>query len=73
MTQLFLQQNQDYIHTARKAKGKNEWFVGGITDENARDYTVNLSFLDKGKKYEATIYEDGKNADYEKTAILPYL
>lgn len=56
----------DYIHTARKAKGKNEWFVGGITDENARDYTVNLSFLDKGKKYEATIYEDGKNADYEK-------
>ncbi|MCK0204329.1 glycoside hydrolase family 97 protein [Ornithobacterium rhinotracheale] len=56
----------DYIHTARKAKGKNEWYVGGITDENARDYTVNLSFLDKGKKYEATIYEDGKNADYEK-------
>jgi len=54
----------DYIHTARKAKGTDNWFVGGITDENARDFTVDLSFLDKGKKYEATIYEDGKDADY---------
>lgn len=54
----------DYIHTARKAKGKNEWFVGGITDENARDFTVDFSFLPKGQKYEATVYEDGKDADY---------
>lgn len=54
----------DYIHTARKAKGKDEWYVGGITDENKRSYTVDLSFLDKGKKYEATIYEDAKDADY---------
>ena len=54
----------DYIHTARKAKGTGQWFVGGITDENARDFTVDFSFLDKGKKYEATIYEDGKDADY---------
>lgn len=56
----------DYIHTARKAKGSENWFVGGVTDENARDFTVDFSFLEKGKKYEATIYEDGKNADYEK-------
>ena len=54
----------DYIHTARKAKGTDNWFVGGITDENARDYTVDFSFLDKGRKYEATIYQDGKDADY---------
>ncbi len=54
----------DYIHTARKAKGKDEWFVGGITDETARDFTVDFSFLDKGRKYEATVYEDGKDADY---------
>ncbi len=56
----------DYIHTARKAKGTDNWFVGGITDENPRDFTVDFSFLDKGKKYEATIYEDGKDADYIK-------
>ena len=54
----------DYIITARKAKGTDNWFVGGITDENKRDYTVDFSFLDKGQKYEATIYEDGKDADY---------
>lgn len=55
----------DYLHVARKAKGKDEWYVGGITDENKRDFTVDLSFLDKGKKYEAVIYEDGKDADYD--------
>ncbi|SHK02241.1 glycoside hydrolase family 97 protein [Epilithonimonas mollis] len=54
----------DYIHTARKAKGTDNWFVGGITDENPRDFTVDFSFLDKGRKYEATIYEDAKDADY---------
>jgi hypothetical protein len=54
----------DYVITARKAKGTNNWFVGGITDENKRDYTLDFSFLDKGQKYEATIYEDGKDADY---------
>lgn len=54
----------DYVVTARKAKGTENWFVGGITDENKREYTVDFSFLDKGKKYEATIYEDGKTADY---------
>lgn len=54
----------DYIHTARKTKGKDEWFVGGITDENTRNYTVDFSFLPKGKKYEATVYADGDDADY---------
>lgn len=56
----------DFITIARKAKGKDEWFVGGITDENARVGNVNFDFLPKGKTYEATIYADGKDADYEK-------
>ena len=54
----------DYITIARKAKGKAEWFVGGITDENAREAVIDLSFLPDGKKYEATIYADGKKADW---------
>jgi hypothetical protein len=54
----------DYIHIARKAKGKDEWYLGGITDETKRTFTVDFSFLDKGKTYQATIYEDAKNADY---------
>lgn len=54
----------DYITIARKAKGKNEWFVGGITDENSREAIIDLSFLPAGKKYQATIYADGKSADW---------
>lgn len=54
----------DYITIARKAKGKNEWYIGGITDENAREAVIDLSFLPTGKKYQATIYADGKKADW---------
>ncbi|MGZ8549980.1 MAG: glycoside hydrolase family 97 C-terminal domain-containing protein, partial [Chitinophagaceae bacterium] len=50
----------DYIITARK-KG-NDWFIGAMTDWTPRDLTINLSFLDKAN-YEATICEDGLNAD----------
>ncbi len=54
----------DYITIARKAKGKPEWYIGGITDENSRVATVDLSFLPKGKKYVATIYADGTDAGW---------
>lgn len=54
----------DYITIARKAKGKNEWCIGGITDENSREAVIDLSFLPAGKKYQATIYADGKTADW---------
>lgn len=55
----------DYITIARKAKGKDEWFVGGITDEHARKAIIDLSFLPKGQKYQATIYADGKTANWK--------
>lgn len=54
----------DYITIARKAKGKDDWFVGGITDENPRTTVVDFSFLDPNQRYVATIYEDGKDAHY---------
>ncbi|MDU1906245.1 MAG: glycoside hydrolase family 97 protein [Dysgonomonas sp.] len=54
----------DYITIARKAKGKDEWYVGAITDENARETIIDFSFLPEGKKYTATIYADGKDADW---------
>ena len=54
-----------YITVARKAKGTDNWFVGGKTDA-ARTAVVKLDFLDKGKKYACAIYQDGKTADYEK-------
>jgi fibronectin type 3 domain-containing protein len=56
----------DYITIARKAKGKEEWYVGAITDENAREATFTFEFLPKGKTYTATIYADGADASYDK-------
>ncbi len=56
---------QEYITAARKAKGTDNWFVGGVTGIADRTATVNMSFLDKGKKYIATIYQDAPNANYK--------
>lgn len=56
----------DYITVARKAKDRDEWFVGAITDENARTAIIPFDYLPAGKKYIATIYEDGKDADWDK-------
>ena len=55
----------DYLTIARKAKGSNNWFVGGITDENARTAHLSLNFLQPGKAYVATLYADAKDADYQ--------
>ena len=55
----------DYITVARKAKGTDNWFVGGITDENARTANFTLDFLTPGKQYVAILYADGKDADYK--------
>lgn len=59
----------DYLTIARKAKGTKNWFVGAITDENPRNTTISLDFLTPGKKYKATIYQDGKIAHWEKNPI----
>lgn len=65
-TQIMEAEPGDYITIARKAKDKEAWFVGGITDENARVSTLPCTFLSEGKKYLATVYADGINADWEK-------
>ena len=55
----------DYITVARKAKGTNNWFIGNVNGETPRTSNIKLDFLDKGKKYTATIYSDGKGAHYK--------
>ena len=55
----------DYITVARKAKGTDNWFIGGKCDENGHQSTIKLDFLDKGRKYDCTIYADAKDAHYE--------
>ncbi len=59
----------DYLTVARKTKGKETWFLGAITDENARKSEIKLDFLTKGKKYKAIIYEDAKDADWKNNPI----
>ena len=54
----------EYVTIARKAKGSDEWFMGCVTGMKPHDSTIRLDFLDKGRKYEATLYIDGKAADY---------
>ena len=56
----------DYITVARKAKGTDNWFIGGKCDENGHKSVVKLDFLDKGKKYDCTIYADAKDASFDK-------
>ena len=48
-----------------KARPHDVWFVGGVTDENAREVSVKLDFLKPGVVYESTLYADGPTADYE--------
>ena len=55
----------DYITTARKAKGTNNWFIGNTSDENGHQSNIKLSFLAAGKKYNAIIYADAADAHYE--------
>lgn len=55
----------DYITVARKAKGTNNWFIGNVNGETPRTSKIKLNFLDKGKKYVATIYADAKDAHYK--------
>ena len=59
----------DYLTVARKAKGTENWFLGAITDENARKTEIKLNFLSPNKKYKAVIYQDGKTAHWEKNPI----
>jgi alpha-glucosidase len=54
-----------YITIARKERGGDRWFIGSITNEEARSIDVLLNFLDADATYRAIIYEDAADADYE--------
>ncbi|WP_305982213.1 glycoside hydrolase family 97 protein [Roseivirga thermotolerans] len=55
----------EYVVIARLGKNSYDWYLGGITDENARELNIPLSFLQNGVHYEAQIYRDADNADFE--------
>jgi alpha-glucosidase len=60
----------DYVAVARKTKGKDEWFVGAITNASARTLDVSLDFLPRGRSYVAEVYADGPGANW-RTNPLP--
>jgi hypothetical protein len=55
----------DYLTVVRKEKNEERWFLGAITDENARKTEIKLDFLTPNKKYQAIIYQDGTDADWK--------
>jgi alpha-glucosidase len=54
----------DYVIVARREKNTPNWFIGAITDEEARTFDVPLTFLDPGKSYVADVYADGPGANW---------
>jgi hypothetical protein len=54
----------DFVTIARKDKHSEQWFLGAITDENARTTEISLSFLSPKQKYQAIIYEDATDAHF---------
>ncbi|RLZ12651.1 glycoside hydrolase family 97 protein [Faecalibacter macacae] len=54
-----------YLTIARQDKNSNDWFLGNVNGDNSRSTKIKLDFLEKGKKYEATIYADAKDAHYK--------
>jgi len=61
----------EYVTIVREERDTGNWFLGSITNENARDLDVNLDFLEEGETYQATIYKDSKDSHWDKnpTAI----
>lgn len=60
----------DYVVFARKERKRdnysgNDWFLGAVTDEQARSIEIKLDFLEQGKKFEAQIYRDGDKAQWK--------
>ncbi|MEX0845571.1 MAG: glycoside hydrolase family 97 protein, partial [Balneolaceae bacterium] len=55
----------EYVVVVRKDRNSGDWYLGGITNEDARDINIDLDFLEAGKTYEAHIWADGEDADWE--------
>jgi len=59
----------EFVTIARKDRNSENWFLGSLTNEKSRDLHIDLSFLDKGKKYKAEIYADGVDAHFKKNPL----
>ena len=55
----------EYCIFARQERGSENWYIGGVNVDEAREVTIPLSMLTEGKTYVATIYRDGEEADWQ--------
>jgi len=55
----------DFVVIARKQRNSDDWYLGGISNEEARAISVPLTFLDEGQNYVAEIYRDGDDAHWQ--------
>jgi alpha-glucosidase len=55
----------DFCIFARQRRGGEDWYIGGVNDEQPREVTLPLHMLEEGKTYHATLYRDGENADWQ--------
>lgn len=55
----------DYVTIVRKDRNSGDWYLGSVTNEDARSFSLNLDFLEAGKTYTAQMYVDGEDASYE--------
>lgn len=65
-TQVLSGEVGDFVTIARKDRNSNDWYLGAVTDEQARSLDVALDFLDAGRRYTAQIYRDGDDADWQR-------
>ena len=55
----------DFCVFARQERGSDDWFIGGITDEESRTVEVPLTMLEDGKEYTLTLWMDAEDADWQ--------
>ncbi|MHA7819785.1 MAG: glycoside hydrolase family 97 protein [Erythrobacter sp.] len=55
----------EYVVIARQGRASGEWFLGAVTDGEARELSIPLDFLEAGKRYTAQVYRDGAGASYD--------
>lgn len=56
----------DFVTIARKDRNSDDWYLGAVSDEQARSVEVALDFLDEGRRYTAQIYRDADDADWQR-------
>ena len=59
----------EYLTMVRKDRHSNDWYLGSITNEKSREFEIQCDFLESGKEYQAEIYADGPDANWQSNPL----